>query len=243
MADRTRKQAPRPPLSAKLAAELFGTFVITLAAAGSDIVDHLWPHGLGVVARFAARGLSVMAMIWALSGVSGAHINPAISLAFFFRRAFKGTLVAPYIVAQFLGAILAALLLQALFAGNVVLGISKPSPPFTDWQAFAAEIVLTTLLAFTILGTADQKATVGKNDALAVGGIVAMCGFAFSPVSGASMNPARTLGPMIVSLHFEHALVYIFAPIIGAGIAALLCSVIYGAPNVDSRKAAQGKGT
>lgn len=234
---------PREPvtLSAKLGAEVFGTFIITLAAAGSDVVDHIFPHGLGIVARFGARGLSVMAMIWALSGISGAHINPAISLAFFFRRAFSGRLVAPYIAAQFVGAILAGFVLRAIFAGNIVYGISHPDPPFSYTQAFAAEIVLTTILAFTILGTADQKAVVGKNDALAVGGIVAMCGFAFSPVSGASMNPARTLGAMIASYDLSHAFVYIFAPLIGAAIAAVLCRLIYGAANVASRAAARGK--
>lgn len=224
----------------RLGAELLGTFILTFVAAGADIVDQLYPQGIGHVARYVAPGIAVMAMIWALSGVSGAHINPAISIAFFFRRAFSGALVAPYIAVQLAGATIAALLLRIVFAGDIALGITKPLQPFTEAQAFASEVLLTTILAFTILGTADQKAVVGKNSAIAVGGVVAMCGLAFSPLSGASMNPARTLGPMIASLDFTHALTYIFAPLIGAGIAAGLCRLIYGAPKQESRESAQG---
>lgn len=238
MGDQTRKQAP---LSARLGAELFGTFIVTFTAAGADIVDQIYPHGIGHVARFAVRGLAIMALIWALSGVSGAHLNPAISLAFFFRRVFSGALVVPYVIAQFAGAIIAGFVLQALFTGHLTLGISRPELPFTDVQAFAAEVVLTAFLAFTILGTMDQKAVVGKNDALAVGGIVAMCGLGFSPLSGASMNPARTLGPMIVTLDFTHAYIYLIAPVIGAAIAALVCRLIYGAPKAESRDGASGQ--
>ncbi len=238
MADNTRKQAP---LARRLGAELAGTFVLTFTAAGADIVDQLYPQGIGHVARYVAPGIAVMAMIWALSGVSGAHINPAISLAFFFRRAFTGALVAPYIAVQLIGATLAALILRVIFAGDIPLGITKPLQPFSNTQAFAIEVLLTAILAFTILGTADQKAVVGKNSALAVGGIVAMCGLAFSPLSGASMNPARTLGPMIASLDFTHAFTYIIAPIIGAAIAAGVCFLVYGAPKEESRDSAEGK--
>ncbi len=225
----------------RLGAEVVGTFILTFTAAGADIIDQVYPPGIGHVARYAAPGIAVMAMIWALSGISGAHINPAISLAFFFRRVFSGSLVAPYIAAQLVGATIAALILRAIFAGDISLGITKPVQPFTNPQAFAIEVLLTGILAFTILGTADQKAVVGKNAALAVGGIVAMCGFAFSPLSGASMNPARSLGPMIASLDFAHASIYIFAPMIGAAIAAGLCRLIYGEPKEGSRESAEGR--
>ena len=214
---------------ARLGAELLGTFILTFTAAGADIVDQVYPNGIGHVARYTAPGIAVMAMIWALSGISGAHINPAVSLAFFFRRMFAGALVVPYIVVQLFGATIAALLLRTIFTGDIALGITKPQPPFKEIQAFAVEIVLTAILIFTILGTAEQKAVVGKNVALAVGGVVAMCGLAFSPLSGASMNPARSLGPMIAALDFTHALTYIFAPVIGAAIAAAVCHLIYGA--------------
>lgn len=229
------------PLAARLLAELAGTFVLTFTAAGADIVDQLYPHGIGQVARYTAPAIAVMAMIWALSGVSGAHINPAISLAFYFRRVFAGSLVPAYIAAQFCGAILAALALRLIFLGDISLGITKSRLPFNDVQAFAMETVLTAILAFTILGTADQKAVVGKNAALAVGGVVALCGLAFSPVSGASMNPARSLGPMVASLDFAHAFTYTVAPVIGAAIAAGVTWLIYGEPKSDARNAAQGR--
>jgi aquaporin Z len=236
--DLTRKQ---PAIATKLGAELLGTFILTFTAAGADIVDQLYPAGIGHVARYTAPGIAVMAMIWALSGISGAHINPAVSLAFFFRRAFSGSLVVPYIIVQLAGATIAALLLRTIFMGDIPLGITKPQQPFNDAQAFAIEIALTAILVFTILGTAEQKAVVGKNAALAVGGIVAMCGLAFSPLSGASMNPARSLGPMIASLDFTHALTYIFAPMIGAAIAAVLCRLIYGSVTVETRDSAHGQ--
>ncbi len=238
MGDHSRKQ---PTLAAKLGAELLGTFILTFTAAGADIVDQLYPSGIGHVARYTAPGIAVMAMIWALSGISGAHINPAVSLAFFFRRMFGGALVAPYIVAQLAGATIAALLLRVIFLGDISLGITKAQLPFNDIQAFAMEVALTAILVFTILGTAEQKPVVGKNAALAVGGIVAMCGLAFSPLSGASMNPARSLGPMIASLDFTHALTYIVAPIIGAAIAAALCRFVYGGVTAEARESAEGK--
>ncbi len=238
MGDHTRKQAP---LATRLGAELLGTFILTFTAAGADIVDQLYPHGIGHVARYTAPGIAVMAMIWALSGVSGAHINPAISLAFFLRRAFAGSLVVPYMIAQLVGATIAGFLLRAIFAGDIPLAITKPQPPFNETEAFAIEVALTGILAFTILGTAEQKAIVGKNAALAIGGIVAMCGLAFSPLSGASMNPARSLGPMIASFDLTHSLTYVLAPAIGAVIAAILCRLIYGACSQESRESAQGE--
>lgn len=231
---------PHAPLSARLFAELVGTFVLTFTAAGADIVDALYPHGIGHVARYLAPGIAVAAMIWALSGVSGAHINPAISLAFFFRRSFAAVLVGPYVVAQLIGATAAALLLRLMFRGDIALAITKPLLPFTPAQAFATETTLTAILAFVILGTADQKAIVGKNAALAVGGIVAMCGLAFSPLSGASMNPARTFGPMIASLHFPLGWTYALAPVLGAAIAAGVSWLIYGHPKEEARRAAEG---
>ena len=229
------------PLAVCLLAELAGTFMLTFTAAGADIVDQIFPHGIGHVARYIAPGIAVMAMIWALSGLSGAHINPAISLAFFLRRTFEGARVLPYVAAQFAGALLAALCLRAIFAGNIALGITHAQLPFNDTQAFFIEFALTALLAFTILGTAEEKAVVGKNAALAVGGVVALCGLAFSPVSGASMNPARSLGPMIASWDFTYALIYLIAPVIGVGIAAGVTWLLYGSPKVESQKTAQGR--
>lgn len=231
----------RAPVARRLLGELLGTFVLTFVAAGADILDHVFPAGIGHVARYTAPGIAVTAMIWTLSGLSGAHINPAVSIGFALRRSFPWKLVPPYIAAQLAGAILAALVLRLIFAGAVEYGVTKNLPPFTALQAFGVEIVLTFFLAFTILGTADQKAVVGKNAALAVGGVVALCGLAFSPVSGASMNPARSLGPMLASLDFSHAFTYVIAPLLGVALAAGAAELVYGRASADDRDAARGK--
>lgn len=236
-----RGDVGKVPLVRRLLGELVGTFVLTFTAAGADILDHVYPLGIGHVARYVAPGIAVMAMIWSLSGVSGAHINPAISLGFAFRRSFPWKLVAPYVLAQVVGATFAALMLRAVFGDAIHYGITTNLPPFTPTQAFAIEVILTFVLTFTILGTADQKAVVGKNVALAVGGIVALCGLAFSPVSGAAMNPARSLGPMIATPNFAHATTYIIAPILGAALAAAIAEIIYGHQTNVDREAAQGK--
>lgn len=241
------EQAAKPaeralrPLPTRLLAELVGTFVLVFTAAGADVVDALYPAGIGHVSRYIAPGIAITAMIWSLSGVSGAHINPAISLGFAFRRSFPLRLVPGYVVAQVAGSTLAAVLLRGMFGAAIRHAITQPVPPFSFAQAFEIEIVLTFLLTFTILATADQEAIVGKNIALAVGGIVALCGLAFSPVSGASMNPALSLGPMIAAGDFSHAGIYVIAPILGAGIAAALVWGILGPAGIDDRMAARGK--
>ncbi len=229
------------PLARRLLGECVGTFVLTFVAAGADILDHTYPGGIGHAARYTAPGVAVMAMIWSLSGLSGAHINPAISIGFALRRSFPWKLVTPYVIAQLIGAICAAFLLHAIFGDAIAAGVTKNLPPFTRAQGFVMEVVLTFFLAFTILGTADQKAVVGKNAALAVGGVVALCGLAFSPVSGASMNPARSLGPTVASLHFSHAFTYILAPVAGAALAALVAEIMYGRASEPDREAARGK--
>ena len=230
------------PLGRRLLGEAVGTFVLTTTAAGADILDHIYPGGIGHVARYTAPALAVMAMIWSLSGLCGAHINPAISVGFALRRSFPWRDVTPYVVAQLTGAIVAALMLRALFGNAIGFGITRNLPPFSAMQAFGLEVVLTFFLAFTILGTADQKAVVGKNAALAVGGVVALCGLAFSPVSGSSMNPARSLGPMIAAIDFRGAFTYIVAPLVGAAIAAAMAELVYGHASQPDKEAAQGKG-
>jgi aquaporin Z len=174
-----------------------------------------------------------------LSGVSGAHINPAVTLAFFFRRSFPGARIPGYVGAQFAGAVAAAVLLRVLFGPSVEHGITKPTG-FAEWQGFAMETILTFILVYTILATAEEKAVVGKNGALAIGGVIALCGLAFSPVSGASMNPARSFGPMVASLQFHYLWIYLCGPVLGAALAAPVASLLHGAATKDSRDAAFG---
>jgi aquaporin Z len=219
--------------------EFFGTALLTFVAAGADVVEFASGGAIGHAGRYVAPALVVTAMIWSLSGISGAHINPAVTLAFFFRRCFPANRIAGYLGAQFAGATAAALLLRFIFGSAVDHGITKPTG-FTDRQAFAVETILTFILVYTILATAEEKAVVGKNVALAVGGVVALCGLAFSPVSGASMNPARSFGPMMASLHFQHLWIYLCGPLLGAALAAPIVALLHGPATEDSRAAAHG---
>lgn len=225
----------------QLGAEFFGTMLLTLVAAGADIVEFASAGTIGHVARYVAPGIIVMAMIWSLSGLSGAHINPAVSIGFFLRGAFPLAKVPAYVGAQLAGAATGAFALRGIFGELIRHGTTEPKPPFGNFQAFCTEAMLTSILLFVILATADQKAVVGKNAALAVGGVVAMCGLAFSPVSGASMNPARSFGPMIASAHFEGWWIYSAGPLIGAAIAVAVAHVLLGAPGGSEREAAEGK--
>lgn len=233
--------APHPSEWQRIGAEFVGTFLLTFAAAGADVIEYTSGGAIGHFARYTAPALLAMAMIWSLSAVSGAHINPAVTLAFVARRSFPLFRIPGYVLAQFAGGIAAAALLYGVLGRSIEHGVTKPSPPYTDLQAVITEIVLTFILVLTILATAEEEAVVGKNAALAVGGIIAMCGLAFGPLSGASMNPARSLGPAIVAGKFGQIWIYLVGPLIGALIAVLVVQLILGDPSESSRRAAHGK--
>lgn len=228
-------------VSRKLLAEFAGTFFLTFVAAGADICDAAFGGEIGHVARYLAPGLLVLAMIYTISGVSGAHINPAVTLGFVLRRSFPAARAALYWAVQFAGAICAALMLTLFFGPLIARGVTAPGPAVSAVQAFGWESMLTLILVFVILATADQKAVVGKNAALAVGFTVALDGLFGSPVSGASMNPARSLGPAIVSAHLQYAWIYLAGPLTGTIAAVLLTYGILGAPKSDDEEAAQGQ--
>jgi len=210
-------------------------------AAGSGVINHY--TGGGPISRTAAviaPGAVVMAMIYALGPLSGLHINPAVTLAFTGRGVFKVAWVIPYLVVQLAGAVGAALFLQGMF-GHVSSGGNYPiAKPGGDWRSLVMEIVLTAILVTVILNTATGYRSIGHNAALAVGSTVALLGLFASPISGASMNPARTLGPDIVSLDFNGWWVYIIGPIAGAAIAVMLIGLVRGLPNKEEREAAEG---
>ena len=240
--ERKKATSSGPTEWQRLGAEFIGTFLLTFTAAGADAVEYASNGTIGHVARYAAPGLLVMAMIWSLSGISGAHINPAVTVGFLAHRSFPIIRIPGYLIAQCIGAIAAAGLLYVIVGADLSHGVNKPTAPFTDWSGFITEIVLTFILVFTILSTAEQEAVVGKNVALAVGGIIILCGFAFSPLSGASMNPARSLGPAIVAGEFTHLWIYLTAPFVGALIAAGAVRLLLGDTSVKAREAAAGKG-
>jgi aquaporin Z len=170
----------------------------------------------------------VMAIILFMGAVSGAHLNPAVSLAFALRGDFPWKRVPGYIIIQLIGAALACLFLLAVFGNIQHLGATLPGPSYADWQALLMEIVLTATLVSVILGTASAAQNVGAIAALGVGGYIALAGLWSAPVSGTSMNPARSFGPALVSGDFSSYWVYVAGPIAGALIAVGCAFILRG---------------
>jgi aquaporin Z len=211
----------------RLFSELLGTFMLVLVAAGGGLL-----HAKGQVslaAAVVAPGLMVTAIILFMGAVSGAHLNPAVSLAFALRGDFPWRRVPGYIVMQLLGATLACLFLLAVFGNVEHLGATLPGPGYAGWQALLMEVVLTASLVSVILGTASAAQNVGRVAALAVGGYIALAGLWSAPVSGTSMNPARSFGPALVSGDFSAYWVYVVGPLAGALIAVGCAFILRGA--------------
>jgi len=231
------------PLWIRVIIEFVGTFVLVTVAAGAGVINHY--AGGGPISRTAAviaPGAAVMAMIYAWGPLSGLHINPAVTFGFTARGVFPARWVLPYWVAQFAGAICAALFLQAMFT-HVAAGGNYPiSKPGGDWRSLVMETVLTAILASVILNTATGARSIGHNAAIAVGSTVALLGLFASPVSGASMNPARTLGPDIVGNDYTGWWVYVAGPVLGAAIAVAIIGLVRGLPDRSEREAAEGGG-
>jgi MIP family channel proteins len=229
------------PLWVRLIIEFVGTFLLVCVAAGAGVINHYVGGGpISRTAAVVAPGALVMALIYAWGPLSGLHINPAVTAAFAGRGVFPRAWVLPYWVAQFAGAIGGALFLQVMFS-HVSAGGNYPiSKPGGDWRAFVMEILLTTILVSVILHTATGGRSIGHNAAIAVGSTVALLGLFASPISGASMNPARTLGPDIVGANFTGWWVYVFGDLIGAAIAVAIIGTVRGMPDKEERDAAQG---
>ena len=222
-----RKDFDNPRLEwRRLFSELLGTFFLVLAAAGGGIL-----HAEGKIslsAAVVAPGLTVMGIILFMGAISGAHLNPAVSLAFALRGDFPWKRVPGYIVLQLVGATLACLFLYAVFGNVEHLGATLPGPGYADWQALLMEIVLTFGLVNVILGTASAAQNVGAIAALGVGGYIALAGLWAAPVSGASMNPVRSFGPALVSGDWTSYWVYVVGPIVGALIAVGCAYILRG---------------
>jgi aquaporin Z len=230
------------PLGIRLIVEFIGTFILVTVAAGSGVINHyVGGDPISRAAAVIAPGAIVMAMIYALGPLSGLHINPAVTLAFTARRVFRTVWAVPYIAVQLAGAVCAALVLQVMY-GHVASGGNYPiAKPGGEWRSLVMEIILTAILVTVILNTATGYRSIGHNAALAVGSTVALLGLFASPISGASMNPARTLGPDIVSLDFTGWWIYIVGPIVGAAIAVMMIGLVRGRPGKDAeRESAEG---
>jgi aquaporin Z len=225
----------------RLFSEVLGTFFLVLAAAGGGMMSQAFPGVISRQAAVVAPALTVMAIILFMGKVSGAHLNPAVSIAFALRRDFQWWRVPGYIVAQLGGATLAALVLHAIINVSAKYGSNYPAHGYSDMAAFWMELLLTAGLVSVILGTASGAQNVGIFGALGVGGYIALAGLWGSPISGASMNPARTFGPDLASITFTGYWVYIAGPLAGAAIAVAIAYVLRGAGGgLSGSGAAQG---
>ncbi len=221
--------------------EVMGTFFLVLVAAGAPMMAAAFDGAVSRTAAVVAPGLMVMAMIMFMGKVSGAHFNPAVSLAFALRGDFPWRRVPAYVVGQLVGAVLAVLFLQAVIGVSGSNGGTYPVATSTDLAAFWMEVVLTFGLLSVILGTASGAQNIGVIGALAVGGYIALAGLWGSPISGASMNPTRTLGPDIVAHDYSSVWVYLAGPLLGALIAVGAAMVLRGrGGGRDGSLAAQG---
>ena len=210
----------------KLVAEAVGTFALVFAGTGAVIIDAVTSGGVSHVGIGLTFGLVIMVMIYATGHVSGAHFNPAVTLAFAVGRHFPWPLVPQYWAAQLGGGLLASLLLRALFGEVAALGATLPAGP--AGQSFVLEAVLTAILMFVITSVATDVRAVGQAAAIAIGGTIGLEALFAGPISGASMNPARSLAPAIVSGTWQHQWLYLAGPALGAVVGVLLYRVVRG---------------
>ena len=228
---RSGPQGQRPTIGAdfnavayhwrRLLAEALGTFFLVLVAVAGPMVDaRFGGHVVSLSAQVAAPGLMVSAIILSMGAVSGAHLNPGVSVAFALRGDFPWRRVPAYVVAQLVGAIVATVVLLALLGSQGTAGLTLPGPGIGEGTAMAWELVLSVGLVTVILGTASGAQNVGPLNAIGVGGYIVLAGLIGAPVSGASMNVARSLGPALVLGDTTAWWVYVAGPLGGAVVAA-----------------------
>lgn len=198
----------------KFIAELIGTFALVFCGTGAMVVDQEFGGAVSHVGVSMTFGLIVASMIFALGDISGAHLNPAVTISFAVAKRFPLKAVAPYILAQTIGAFAASMLLRVCFPMNESLGATMPAG--SEMQSFVFEVILTLILVMVIFNVSSGAKEKGITAAIAIGGVVGLEAMFAGPVCGASMNPIRSISPAIVSQHTEHLWIYITAPIIGA---------------------------
>ncbi|MDA8276022.1 MAG: aquaporin [Actinomycetota bacterium] len=225
----------------RLFSEVLGTFLLVVVAAGAPVVDAVSHGQVPLDAQVVAPGLMVMAIIYFMGMVSGAHLNPAVTLSFAARGNFPWSRVPGYVLAQLIGAAAASLLLRTLFGTVGHLGATLPGPGISSGKALVVETLLTLGLVSVILGTASGARNVGSNAALAVGGYIALAGLWAAPVSGASMNPARSFGPELLAGDWTSWWAYVAGPIAGGLLAVGVAWILRGPPSLAASIAAQGE--
>ncbi len=214
------------PLHLRLAAELVGTALLVFFGPGSAVIGAYRDGAFTIEGIAAANGIIILALIYALGHVSGAHFNPGVTIAFALFRHFQPRDVLPYIGAQVAGGILGATLLWALFGDAIESGVTGPSG--TDAQSFGLEVMLTFMLMFVITSVATDARAVGQSAALAIGATVGLDVLVGGPISGGSMNPARSFGPALVSGELADVWIYLIAPPLGAVLGAFAYTLVRG---------------
>ncbi len=211
-------------LPKKFIAECIGTFALVFAGTGAIIIDRASNGAVTHVGVALTFGLIVLAMIYTLGDISGAHINPAVTFGFWVARRFEGRNVLPYLGAQCLGALAASLSLRLLFPADANLGATNPAGSFL--QSFVLELILTALLMFVILGVSAGSNEKGITAGIVVGSVIGLEAMFAGPICGASMNPARSLAPALVSGHIAGLWIYLIAPVLGAVLGVVGCRCI-----------------
>ena len=208
----------------KYGAEMIGTFALVFAGTGAIVINDFSGGAITHVGIALTFGLMVLAMIYTVGDISGAHLNPAVTIGFWAARRMSGREVPPYITSQLIGAMLASGLLRLLFPENKLLGATLPAG--SEMQSFILEAVLTFFLMLTVLNVSTGSKEKGITAGIAVGAVISPAAMFAGPISGASMNPARSFAPALVSGHFEHLWIYLVAPPLGAVAAMFACRCI-----------------
>lgn len=211
-------------------AEVIGTFALIFAGTGAVVVNDVTHQSITHVGVALTWGMIVMALIYALGDISGAHLNPAVTIGFWTARQFEGKQVVPYIIAQLIGAIAASVTLRVLFLEHDTLGATIPAGPW--WQSFVLEVILTFLLMFIVLNVATGAKEKGIMAGAAIGATVGLEAMFAGPICGASMNPARSIAPALISGHLEYLWIYIVATTAGAILAVFAYQFVHA--EIDS---------
>ena len=208
----------------KVGAEFIGTFALVFAGTGAIIIDEVSGGAVTHVGVALTFGLIVLAMIYTVGDISGAHLNPAVSLGFFAARRFPLRDVISYVASQCAGAFAASGTLGFLFPQNAMLGTTMPAGSVT--QSFVLELILTAILMFAILGVSTGAAEKGITAGIVVGSVIGLEAMFAGPICGASINPARSLAPALVSGHIQHVWIYLIAPVVGAFVGVIGCRCV-----------------
>jgi aquaporin Z len=224
----------------RLFGEALGTFLLILVTIGAIVVNAKTNGTVPFAAQVVAPGLAIMAIIYTVGSVSGAHINPAVTLSYALRRNFPWRRVPGYLAAQLVGGVAAVAFLRFTVGNLDHLGASTPGPGVSGLTAFLIEMVLAVGLVTVTLGTASGQNNVGPNAAIARGGYVAAAGLWAGPLTGATMNPARSISSAIVANDWSHLWIYVLAPLAGGVIAVGFAWILRGPPTAAADRSAQG---